>query len=101
MPAFGPVPEVLPYPVIHRLERLGRTDVPVVHRPSVDYWIKRADQVYLFGCPVNGHCTLYLLQKRRNALGRWLDDQLPVVLAEVLAEEVEAFTDMHDARFLW
>ncbi len=40
----------------------------------------------------------YLPQKRRDILSGWLDDELAVVLAYVLAQEVEAVFDMRDDR---
>ena len=101
VPVSGPTPEAVPQDPFHLLERLLRHNVTMVVGPAPNDGIEMTNQVGLTGSAMPMNKLPHLFQKVvRVFLGRF-DEQLVVVFAEVLSEEVESLFDRRDAGFLW
>ena len=73
----------------------------VIVRPAPDDGVELTNQPFLCGRPVRSDDRSDFLQEGVRVLLRRLDEQLAIILAEILSEEVEPFFDRRDAGFLW
>ena len=90
MSASGPLPECAPDFMVHPVERfLGRTMLMVVG-PATNDGVQLANQPGLADGFVRVDDSADFLQEHVRVLLRRFDEQLAVILAEVLSEEVEA-----------
>src|SRR5712692_2614287 len=88
MPSFGPAPQRLKDRVIHRLKDFGADDLPVIQCPAPDERVQKVDQGPGSGALVSFDQATNLPQQGLDTLYRRLNEQLAVVFAEGLAEEV-------------
>src|SRR5207248_11581132 len=86
----GPAPQELEDGCIDGGEGLLADHMPVILRPASQEASELQDQVPGLGLLVRLHQFADLVQERLDTLLRRLDEQLAVVLADVLAEAVEA-----------
>src|SRR5450759_4787060 len=100
MPPLCPVPQRLPYAVIHiRVRRLG-VDRLVILRPALDDRIEQQYQVDGLRGVVVADDSSHLVQEVLNILLGRLDDQLALVLADILTQEIKSTLDMRDLCLL-
>ena len=93
MPSFGPAPQGLKDRMIDRLEDLGANGMPVIQCPAPDERVQKADQGPGSGALVRSNHAPDFSQEGLDTLHRWLNEQLTVIFAEVLAEEVRTLVD--------
>jgi len=84
MSPSGPPPEAVKDCIVHRLEHLRADHMAVIHRPAPNEGVEVADECAGCGALVVLDQRPYLPQDGQDALGRWLDEQLAVVLADVV-----------------
>ena len=100
MATFGPAPQRLEDRMIHRLEDFGADPMPVIQRPAPDERVQVANEGTRWRTLVGFDDPSDFPQHRFDALRRRLDEQLAVVFANVLSEEVKPFLDMRDHGLL-
>ena len=93
MAALGPAPQGLKDGVVHGLEDVRADHMPVIQRPAPDEWVQVTDERPGGSTLVGFNDITDIPQHRFDALHRWLNEQLPVVFAEVLSEEIKAVCD--------
>ena len=93
MPSFRPAPQRLIDRMIDRLEDLGADDMPVILCPSSNEGVQETDQRPGSGALVGFDDAPDFAQERLDALWRWLNEQLTVIFAQVLTEEIHTFFD--------
>src|ERR1017187_8300202 len=99
MSAIAPPPQLAPYLKVHARKRTFSNTVSMIVRPSPYNGIEPIDQILL--------CRRFILlddspdfcQSSLNVLLRRRDQQLPSILAYVLAEKVEPVLDVSHASF--
>src|SRR5471032_1117626 len=72
----------------------------VIHRPSADHRVELLYQRFLSGARITLDDSPDFLKQRFDALPRWPDQHFAVVLAHVLAKEIETLRYMRDPGFL-
>jgi hypothetical protein len=93
MPSFSPAPQTLEDRMIGRLKHFGADDMPVIQCPSANEGIEQTDQGAGSGALVGFDDGSDFAQERLNALRGGFNEQLAVVLAQVLTEEVYTLVD--------
>ncbi len=100
MAVLRPSPERLPedhpcFPVCRR-----RRDMTVIVCPAAKDRVEQPYQALLVCAAILTNHTTYLLQKSVHVFSGGCNQELAVILAQVLPQEVEALFDMRDAGFL-
>jgi hypothetical protein len=93
MSSFGPAPQRLEDRMIDRLEDLGADDMPVILRPPSNEGVEETDQRPGSGALVGFDDAPDFAQGRLDALRGGLNEQLTVIFAQVLTEEIDPFFD--------
>jgi hypothetical protein len=99
MSAIAPPPQLAPYLKIHARERTFSNTVPMIVGPSPYDGVELNDQIFL--------CRRFILlddspdfcQSSLNVLLGGRDQQLPSILAYVMAEKIEPFLDVSHVSF--
>jgi len=76
------------------------TNMPVILRPAPQKRVEQANQISSLRLSVCLHDRPDLVQERFHALLGWLNEQFAIVLADVLAQKVEALRYVRDHGFL-
>ena len=98
--SLGPLPERCKDRVVYLNEGSLGADVPVVHRPSLDFWVEQPYQVACCCRFVRLHDFAEVGEKTRDIRFGRRNQKLAAVLANVLTQEVEAFVYMRDGGLL-
>src|SRR5262249_29371379 len=94
--SFRPAPESLEDRMVDRLEDLGADDMPVILCPPSNEGVEETDQGPGGGALVGLDDAPDLAQERLDTLRCGLNEQLTVVFAQVLAQEIYPFFDRLD-----
>ena len=86
--------------MIDTSERLFRDDVLMIIRPALDHRVEHSDQFVLIQCFVPFDRRAYFLQEGCHIRFRRFDQQLAAVLADVLAQKIEALVNVRDLGLL-
>ena len=100
MPFLGPIPQVAVNLVVYGLEGAARDDVPVKVGPTPNYRVEGPDQITGFPGREFPDAFPDLGQKRCDIVSGRFDEQLPLVLARVLPQEIESVLNPRDPGFL-
>jgi hypothetical protein len=100
VPSFGPAPERLKDRMVDRLKDLGADAMPVILRPASNEGVEETDQRPGSGALVGFDDASDFAQERLDALQGGLNEQLPVVFTQVLAEVVSPFLNGSDHGLL-
>ena len=98
--SFRPLPQGAIKGIIYTGEGCLADDMPVVVHPTPNLRVEQGDQFIGSRLLVSLDDFPDVAQKRLQVLLRRFDQQLTVVFADVLAEEVEALCDVRDDCFL-
>src|SRR5215471_16430065 len=93
MPPFGPAPQRLEDRMINRLKDFGADHMPVIQCPPANEGVEETDERPGSGALVGFADAPNFAQERLDALLSRFDEQLAVVFAQVLTEEVYTLFD--------
>lgn len=93
MSPFRPAPKSLKDRMINRLEDLRADAMPVIQCPPANEGVEKTDQGPGSGALVGFDDAADFAQERLDALLRRFDEQLAVVFAQVLTEEIHTLFD--------
>jgi hypothetical protein len=99
--SFRPAPEFVPNQVVDFAEGLFADHVPVIIRPTLDNGVKLGNQLTGRGSLMGFNNLSNFGQQGFDLLLGRFNQQLPLVFADILSQEVEPIFDVRDGCFLW